>query len=82
MGKEFWLEQAAERNRIGLPKVVRGGLPEEKWCLTGVGWGLKEEWSSEEEEQEGAGEDEVMGGMEVNEEKEGEGEEGGEEMVE
>lgn len=82
LGKEFWLEQAAERNRIGLPKVVRGGLPEEKWCLTGVGWGLKEEWSSEEEEQEGAGEDEVMGGMEVNEEKEGEGEEGGEEMVE
>ncbi|KXL50348.1 hypothetical protein M433DRAFT_32468, partial [Acidomyces richmondensis BFW] len=42
LGKEFWLEQAAERNRIGLPKVVRGGLPEEKWCLTGVGWGLKE----------------------------------------
>lgn len=43
--KEFMLEQAAERNRIALPKVERGyglQLPEEKYCLTGVGWGLKD----------------------------------------
>lgn len=76
LGKEFWLEQAGERNRVGLPKVVRGGLPDEKWCLTGVGWGMKEEWSSEEEVEEGdegGGEDEVMGGMDVD----GDGDENG-----
>lgn len=45
--KEFMLEQAADRNRVALPKVPRVlgvQLPEEKYCLTGVGWGLKEDW--------------------------------------
>lgn len=52
--KEFMLEQAGERNRVALPKVERGygvQLPDEKYCLTGVGWGLKEEWDSEEDEE-------------------------------
>ena len=47
------MEQAAERNRIALPKVERSygvQLPPEKYCLTGVGWGLKDEWESEGEE--------------------------------
>ncbi|KAK5018026.1 Transcription initiation factor TFIID subunit 9 [Cryomyces antarcticus] len=55
--KEFMLEQAADRNRIALPRVVDRGfgvaLPPERYCLTGVGWGLKDEWDSEEEEEEG-----------------------------
>ncbi|KAF7193821.1 Transcription initiation factor TFIID subunit 9, partial [Pseudocercospora fuligena] len=50
--KEYMMEQAAERNRIQLPKVERGygvQLPPEKYCLTGVGWGLKDEWESDED---------------------------------
>ena len=50
--KEFMMEQAAERNRIALPKVERGyglQLPPEKYCLTGIGWGLKDEWESDED---------------------------------
>lgn len=77
--KEFMLEQASERNRIQLPKVERSygvQLPPEKFCLTGVPWGLKDEWDSEEEVEEngtvtqdttmgdadGAAEDEEGGG--------------------
>lgn len=48
--KEFLLELAAERNRVALPAVGREWgvrLPPERYCLTGVGWGLKEEWESE-----------------------------------
>ena len=74
--KEFMLEQAAERNRMQLPKVERGygvQLPPEKYCLTGVGWRVQDEWDSEEDvEMSGGGEvrggarevDEKMGGLE------------------
>lgn len=62
--KEFLKGLAEERNRIGLGVGLReqgtviGGvrLPPEKYCLTGVGWGVKEEWDSE-------GEEEVEGGV-------------------
>ncbi|KAK1060293.1 Transcription initiation factor TFIID subunit 9, partial [Friedmanniomyces endolithicus] len=50
--KEFMLEQAAERNRVALPKVERSygvQLPPEKYFLTGVGWSLKDEWDSDED---------------------------------
>ena len=80
------MEQAAERNRVQLPKVERGygvQLPPEKYCLTGVGWNLKDEWESEEEVDEGAGAgqrsgedaDESMGGMDgtADEDEEGAG---------
>ena len=53
--KEFMLEQAAERNRVGLPRVERGSglvLPPEKFCLTGAGWGLKDNWEESEDEDE------------------------------
>lgn len=86
--KEFMLEQANERNRIALPTVERGygvQLPPEKYCLTGVGWGLKDEWESDEDiplVEDGARpvssqkEDEKMGGMdgaEMDEDEEGAG---------
>ncbi|MCJ1396226.1 Transcription initiation factor TFIID subunit 9 [Xylographa bjoerkii] len=51
--KEFYQEVAAERNRVALPGVGKEWgrrLPPERYCLTGVGWGLKGEWDSEEEE--------------------------------
>lgn len=57
--KEFMLEQAAEKNRTVLPRVERAWgmqLPPERYCLTGTGWGLKDEWESE-------GEDEEMSGV-------------------
>ncbi|KAK4555788.1 Transcription initiation factor TFIID subunit 9 [Recurvomyces mirabilis] len=64
--REFMLEQAAERNRVALPKVERSygvQLPPEKYCLTGVGWNLKDEWDSEEEEEEeGEGEGRMVNG--------------------
>lgn len=50
--KEFYQELATERNRIALPVVGKESglmLPPERYCLTGVGWGLKEEWDSEAE---------------------------------
>ncbi|RMZ85601.1 hypothetical protein DV737_g696, partial [Chaetothyriales sp. CBS 132003] len=60
--KEFLKGLADERNRISLnaqakegergPGITVGGvkLPHEKYCLTGVSWGLKEEWDSDGEE--------------------------------
>jgi transcription initiation factor TFIID subunit 9B len=59
--KEFLKNLADERNRISLNTQARdadrGGLmiggirlPHEKYCLTGLGWGLKDEWESEGEE--------------------------------
>ncbi|OAP65057.1 hypothetical protein AYL99_01029 [Fonsecaea erecta] len=61
--KEFLKQLADERNRISMQTQIRdsdksgpmiGGvrLPHEKYCLTGVGWGLKDEWDSEGEESE------------------------------
>ncbi|KAI9682272.1 MAG: Transcription initiation factor TFIID subunit 9 [Caeruleum heppii] len=65
LGKEFLLDLAQERNRVGLPGVPRQWglrLPPERYCLTGVGWGLKEEWESEgEDEVEADGEEGTKG---------------------
>ncbi|KAI9785985.1 MAG: Transcription initiation factor TFIID subunit 9 [Geoglossum umbratile] len=52
--KEFLLDLAAERNRVALPTMGREWgvrLPPERYCLTGVGWGLKEDWESEGSEE-------------------------------
>lgn len=59
--KEFLKTLADERNRISLNAQSKDGeksgpmiggvrLPHEKHCLTGLGWGLKDEWESEGEE--------------------------------
>jgi transcription initiation factor TFIID subunit 9B len=48
--KEFMAEVAAERNRVALPRVEREygvRLPPERYCFTGVGWGIKESWEEE-----------------------------------
>jgi transcription initiation factor TFIID subunit 9B len=74
LAKEFMMEQASERNRVALPKVDRSfgvQLPPEKYCLTGVGWGLREGWESDEDvtvedaprQAEDGRQDEQMGGM-------------------
>jgi transcription initiation factor TFIID subunit 9B len=52
--KETYQELAQERNRIALPPISKDTglkLPPERYCLTGVGWSLKEEWESEGEEE-------------------------------
>ena len=51
--KEFYSEIAQERNRVALPPVSREWgmrLPPEQFCLTGVGWDLKEEFDEEMED--------------------------------
>jgi len=60
LGKEFMSEVAQERNRIALPRVEREfgiRLPPERYCFTGVGWGVKGAW---EEEVDDEGQDEDM----------------------
>ena len=65
--KEFYQDIAMERNRIALPVVGREygvRLPPERYCLTGVGWGLKDEWDSDGEgEGEGGGDGEGERGI-------------------
>ncbi|KAH0536503.1 hypothetical protein FGG08_006628 [Glutinoglossum americanum] len=72
--KEFLLELAAERNRVALPAMGREWgvrLPPERYCLTGVGWSLKEEWDSEgSEEGDGGIREQDMQGMEGHEVRE------------
>ena len=53
LSKEYFQELAQEKNRVTLPPTGREfglHLPPEKYCLTGVGFGLKEEWDSEGED--------------------------------
>lgn len=53
LGKEFMSEVALERNRIALPRVDREfgiRLPPERYCFTGVGWGVKGVWEEELDE--------------------------------
>ena len=79
--KEFYQDLAQERNRVALPAIGKEfglRLPPEQYCLTGVGWGLKEEWDEkvvleDEKPPEGfLGDGEMLG--------EGNGDEGDERM--
>ena len=61
--KEHFLELASEKNKVALPLptavVGPGGirLPPERYCMTGVGFGMREEWESDGEEEVGVGDD-------------------------
>jgi transcription initiation factor TFIID subunit 9B len=66
--KEYLQELAQEKNRIALPPVSRDvglRLPPERYCLTGVGFGLKNEWEVDGDET-GENVDFPMGGGERN----------------
>lgn len=85
--KEFSLEIAQDRNRVALPPVSKDWglrLPPEQYCLTGVGWGVKEEWDSEGEEEapEVREDDQIMPDATLEEEGEGDGGEDGNERME
>jgi transcription initiation factor TFIID subunit 9B len=66
LSKEFLLETAQARNKIALPRVLQNEwgvrLPSERFVLTGVPWGLKEDWEGEGEGDDDGIED--MDGME------------------
>lgn len=64
LAKEFLAEVASERNRVALPRVEREfgvRLPPERYCFTGVGWGVKEAWEADGEEGREEPSDEEMG---------------------
>ena len=51
LGKEFLADVASERNRVALPRVEREfglRLPPERYCFTGVGWGVGDKWVADE----------------------------------
>jgi transcription initiation factor TFIID subunit 9B len=91
--KEWMMDLARERNKVALPRVSANDwgvrLPNERFVLSGVSWGLRDVWaamadeegSDEEEEEENADEameDVQMGGTETKEEDVGgDGVEGG-----
>ncbi|RKF79149.1 Transcription initiation factor TFIID subunit 9 [Golovinomyces cichoracearum] len=53
LSKEFLMEIAQTRNRVGLPRVLQNEwgirLPSERFVLTGVPWGLKGEFKLDSE---------------------------------
>lgn len=68
LSKEFLLETAQARNKVALPRVLQNEwgvrLPSERFVLTGVPWGLQEEWKGEEEDS-----PEAMEGLQATEEQ-------------
>ncbi|KAI9885860.1 MAG: hypothetical protein M1823_002339 [Watsoniomyces obsoletus] len=89
--KEILLEMARKRNKVALRDAGDdwgARLPHERYCLMDVGWGLKEEWESEEEIDDDVGGDEMegverergnMGGEERQQQQNGDRDEGDEE---
>lgn len=85
--KEWLQELARERNKVALPRVLANEwgvrLPNERFVLSGQGWGLRDQWSpeggdSDSDEEDGDGSD-AMEGLEGpnSKDKDGEEEEGG-----
>lgn len=79
LSKEFLLETAQTRNKIALPRVLQNEwgvrLPSERFVLSGVPWGLRGEWVSDEEDTQMGGDS--MEGLEIEERGVEDGEEGG-----
>ena len=70
--KEFYLELASERNTVALPTIGKEygvRLPPEQYCLTGIGWNMKDEWDQVDVERAPEG-----GEMTIEHELEGAGE--------
>ncbi|KAH6669470.1 transcription initiation factor IID, 31kD subunit-domain-containing protein [Halenospora varia] len=76
LSKDFLLETAQVRNKVALPRVLQNEwgvrLPSERFVMSGVPWGLKGEWVTEDDE-----DTDMMEGVETQEPGVEEGEEGG-----
>ncbi|KAI4232488.1 MAG: hypothetical protein L6R40_007385 [Gallowayella cf. fulva] len=60
LNKDFYQEIAQERNQVQLPVIGRDfgvRLPPEQYCLTGLGWKLKDDWNMAGEH--GGGDDDL-----------------------
>lgn len=72
LNKAFLLETAQTRNKVALPRVLQNEwgvrLPNERFVLTGVPWGLKDEWDMEDDEDEKQANVDAMEGVEATEE--------------
>ncbi|KAI1413176.1 TFIID-31kDa-domain-containing protein [Hypoxylon sp. FL1857] len=82
--KEFMQDLARERNKVALPRVLAHEwgvrLPNERFVLSGVGWGLRDQWGeeggdddSEDEDMEDDGTQKRDGGGAAEGTQEGEG---------
>ncbi|KAI1748394.1 transcription initiation factor IID, 31kD subunit-domain-containing protein [Xylaria castorea] len=76
--KEWLQELARERNKVGLPRILANEwgvrLPNERFVLSGQGWGLQEQWGLEggtdsEEEDDGDDSSDAMEGLEGQKDK-------------
>ncbi|KAI4188422.1 MAG: hypothetical protein L6R41_002152 [Letrouitia leprolyta] len=83
--KDFYHEIAQERNQVQLPPVGKDWgvrLPPEQYCLTGIGWKMKDEWTYiNEPERVDDGPDQVMLDREEDHDEDG-AEDGNERMEE
>ena len=97
LGKEYLIAMATERNGVRLPGIAQGvgrgvgpevggvKLPGERFVLTGRGWGLRDGWESEGDEEEeevtGAeGMEGITGEIEAGDEEEEDADEGMEDI--
>ncbi|KAL9596678.1 MAG: hypothetical protein Q9219_005637 [cf. Caloplaca sp. 3 TL-2023] len=81
--KDFYHDIAQERNQVQLPAVGRDWgvrLPPEQYCLTGVGWKMKDEWASITKQQEGDNDSGQLTEDHADNHEEDEGEDGNERM--
>ncbi|KAI0183776.1 hypothetical protein EV127DRAFT_256800 [Xylaria flabelliformis] len=80
--KEWLQELARERNKVALPRILANEwgvrLPNERFVLSGQGWGLQDQWglegSDSEEEDDGS---DAMEGLEGQKDKDEKNDEGG-----
>ncbi|KAL8952858.1 MAG: hypothetical protein Q9222_001250 [Ikaeria aurantiellina] len=83
--KDFYHEIAHERNQVQLPAVGRDWgmrLPPEQYCLTGIGWKLKDRLDMGSKEGEMAGSDVDQTVMDREEDQDEDGAEDGNERME
>jgi len=81
--KPYLTDLASEKNKVALPTLGKDWglrLPPERYCLTGVGFGLKEEWDSEGEEDVDMGNQVADAIMTEDLDEDGEGEDGDDNM--
>lgn len=66
VAKDWMMELAREKNKVALPRVAPSEwgvrLPGERFVLSGVSWGLKENWETAADDDDDSSEDETETG--------------------